>query len=126
MNKEEKIKILNKLYPISSFFDGEDLSSNVPCIFHNDRKPSAKVYLNDNVLWCFTCNRFYYISNFISYYQLDIDKLFEQLYKIYDTDDITNVKCNHNKKKSFKVIDRNNKSFIEYATKYFLGEDNDN
>jgi hypothetical protein len=120
----EKIKILNKLYPITKFVKVDKNNKNIKCPFHKDDKPSAKVYNDTNSLWCFRCHRFFYIANFIYLFKLNEGKLYNELQEMYKGQDLEKL-CQFDeiekKVKEEKESPKSNDSFniIDYTNKYF-------
>ena len=85
MEKDVRISYVNVLYPIKKILQKcniEQKSGNICCSFHDDLKPSAKVY--DNAVYCFRCRRFFYNYNYIVKYNLNFDEIYEELKKMYN------------------------------------------
>lgn len=136
-----KVKIINRIFPIERFFEiflnkRVDNNKNIRCMFHRDRKPSARVY--GNAVWCFDCGRFFYISNFMYLLKLDVDVVFNKLLEIYDLSGIEDEDILfrrlleiYNEKGCVDVRGRrrflrnikggDNKDFINFSLKFFGG-----
>lgn len=71
-------------------------TQQIPCPFHDDRRPSARLYSDTNRLYCFTCARTWdQISSVVSRRDLSYPEavrwLEEQFQISYSVDDLTSV-----------------------------------
>ena len=122
MTNKEKIKIINKLYPIEFFFEDKlNSKHNFVCPFHKDRSPSAHFYKESNSIWCFTCKKFFYPINFINKNRLKLDDIWEELVFLYKTEDFSNIELNNEIKKEKKetFFSKPNKDLISFSKEYF-------
>ncbi len=116
-----KKEILNILYPIQNLVTNQSPSKNIPCPNpeHNDLIPSAHFY--ENRIWCFTCRQFFYVIDIIRFYNLDIDKLYQELNDIYPGENLEELAAKKsiisNENKSYQK--KQNESFLEFTDKYF-------
>jgi hypothetical protein len=109
---EYKIKYINKFLDVSEI-GIEKRDGNINCIFHSDSKASARVY-SDNSFWCFTCNRFFYPINIIRREHLNIDIIFEDLFKRYGYQEIDVAK-----EKEIRSISTKGKDIIQFSKEFF-------
>lgn len=122
---EDKLKILNILYPIRKLLDTKNNRSNIKCpnsVMHknNDKTPSAHVYDDVNAIFCFTCHRFYRVGDLIKYNNLDVNVLYNEVESLYKGQDILKI-YEDLKPKEKKIIKKNeNENFINFTEKYFL------
>lgn len=125
--RDKKVFIVNSLYPLTRLLDIKE-GKNIKCLFHDDRKPSVRIY--GNSYWCFTCKRFYYVYNIIKLLKIDLDYIFDDLQKIYDgksIDELYELSLIRNKdfeKDKRKVVLRDkNLKFIDFCKEYFSDEE---
>jgi DNA primase len=109
--RDFKVKYLNKYYPIKKFFKDSKQGTQKSCPFHDDKNPSAKIYENDNILRCFCCGRAYFVINFITKYNLSVDKLFDEIYN----PELNQTEIIYQKNN----VDPKGKSFEEYTKEFF-------
>ena len=112
------------MYPITKILGITDSRRNIKCPnpIHNDRKPSAHIYMDTNAVFCFTCRKFYRVSDIIKFNGLNKILLYRELKEIYPDQNINNL-YEENKesyeKKTF-VKKKTNDNFINFTKKYFL------
>jgi hypothetical protein len=112
--EDYKIKYINKFSNVRDFGLRQH-GGNINCIFHEDVKPSAHVYSN-NSFYCFKCHRHFYPINIIWKLNLNINNVFDNLFKEYGHYDF---KIEENKKEEV-IVTREGKNIIE-STKEFFG-----
>ena len=114
-------KILDVLYPIKDLLQlttNDRRNIKCPNPDHKDKKPSAHVYRNS--IWCFTCKRFYYISDIIKFKKLNRNKLFLELKKKYGDNLEKEAQKNDIEKEEKKEIRRGkNENFILFTKRFF-------
>lgn len=123
-----KKKILDKFYPLSELLKSSNQSklnnSNIRCPnpLHLDNRPSAKIY--GNRIFCFTCSKFYYVSDIITFNNLDFNQIYNDFIKDYDVNELIK-KCDdgeiHNQN-NIHIKKNNNESFINLTRRFFKME----
>lgn len=108
-----KVKIVNKLYDIRILIENYRKGNKYFCLFHNDINPSCKIY--GNALYCFSCRRFYYVSNIANKLGISIDELYE---KIKDKVDLSKINSDKWNKKNELGDGKVNGGLIERYKKY--------
>lgn len=127
------IFIINRLYPIKKLLKINSSEKNFRCLFHNDKKPSARIYSNS--YWCFSCGRFFYPINIIRKKKIEINKLLnelldeykcsiEELYEIAKSKKNTNDNNNNVNNDCYKKS--NNDNFVLFAKNFFLNKKEEN
>lgn len=121
MEKDIRISYVNVLYPIKKILQKckvEQKNGNIRCSFHDDLKPSARVY--DNAVYCFRCRRFFYNYNYIVKCNLDFEEIYKELLTMYNNDMKKMDEDYKNRViKEVKVEIKEKKNIIDYTKEYF-------
>ena len=123
-------KILNLLYPIRLLVDYESPKKNVTCPNpkHVDKKPSAHIY--NNRIWCFVCERHFYVTDIIKYEGLNSDELYQDLQNIYQNQNLeelakeaaqifSNNKTQRKTERRTDIIRKPGESFEHFLERYY-------
>ena len=122
--KTQKEKYLNVLYPIYELLGVKENTRSVKCPNpeHPDKHPSA--ILKNNNVYCYSCQRFFHVSDLIEYKNLSIDLMYEDLRSMYGEDIKEEYENKNNsevyQKREIKEIKRDGLTIAEYTKKFFM------
>ncbi len=111
--EDYKIKYINKFFDINEF-GLKHGGGNIHCVFHSDAKPSARIY-SKNSFYCFRCGRHFYPINIIWKENLNIENVFNDLFKKYGHQELEVAEV----KKEEKIVTKEGKSLIQFTKEFF-------
>jgi hypothetical protein len=117
---DAKKKLINHLYPINELAGVSSTTKNIECIFHVETSPSAHIYPG-NVIWCFSCHKFFHCTDIIWKKKLKIDDYFEELVNKYGENRLEEIleELKVNKPKEEKIEKKEGESFLDFSRRYF-------
>ena len=121
-----KIKAINAFYPIKRTLElagvDVDTGSNFICPCHADTNKSAHIYPDSpSKFFCFAERKLYYSIHIIRKFNLNSDKIFEELVEMYGGEEALQTAYDtlNIQESIHKVVRTKQDNFISFSRRYF-------